>query len=535
MEERGIPGRDLMANAAAAVVRTLHRDFGVALRGKVGILCGGGNNGGDGLVAARLLRAQGADVAVWIFAPPERLQGDAAEAFAAWRDGQPAAPVFVADEDAWAGQRSAVLGCSLLVDALFGTGLLRPLRGFVREAVLDLNRLYKGPIVAVDVPSGLGSDAGGPAEGEEAVVLRAQETVTFAAPKLGLMLSRHAGAVGRLEVEPIGIPEELLDAAGCGARMSTAADLAPFLAPRKPDSHKGNYGHVLMIAGSLGKSGAAVLASLAALRSGAGLVTAAVPRSILPLVAAGAPELMTEPMPESKAGTLTLAGIEPKVFQNVLRVATVIGLGPGLGNTPEVADFVRLLVSAVGVPCVLDADGLNAFGSKRDDLRFRAGGVLTPHPGEMARLFGVSTATVQGRRRYYAERLAGETGTIVVLKGYRTLVADPDSHLFVNPTGNPGMATGGTGDVLTGMIAGWLAQFPTAPRLAAVAAAVYLHGAAGDAAARRQSEIALIASDVIASLPGVLAELRGVGGKAAGNGVPAARAEATNAGGYAGV
>jgi len=260
------------------------------------------------------------------------------------------------------------------------------------------------------------------------------------------------------------------------------------------------------VAGSLGKSGAAALVGTAALRMGAGLVTVAVPGSVLPLVAAAQPELMTEPLPETPAGTLSGADATPALLEALLRPATVLAVGPGLTSVPEAAAFVRQLVAAVRVPCVLDADGLNAFVHRRAELRL-PGGVLTPHPGEMARLFDTSTAEVQSRRQYYAQRLAAETGAIAVLKGQFSLIADPDGGVFINPSGNPGMATAGSGDVLTGLLAGLVAQFPAAPRLQTAAAAVYFHGRAGDLAAAHQGEMSLIARDLLAALPQALREV----------------------------
>lgn len=507
MEDRGVPGSALMAAAAAAVVARLEVDYPAALAGRIFVLCGGGNNGGDGLVVARLLRARGVEAEALLFADPVRLTGDAAAAAAALRETEATQPHAVNDAADWEARRAAVLSCQLIVDALFGTGLLRPVRGWLAQVMGDLNRGFKGPVLAVDIPSGLSADAQGATEEEDAAVLRAHATVTFAAPKLGHYLSRHSAAVGRLSVAPIGIPEDLLGRSGCAARVVATENCAPFLLPRPREAHKGDFGHVLVVAGSLGKSGAAVLASTAALRMGAGLVTAAVPRSILPMVAGARAELMTEALPETKFGALTQAGLDPAVFLHLLRPASVLALGPGLGQARETAEFVRFLVTAAKIPCVLDADGLNAFAGRRAELRLPAGGVLTPHPGEMGRLFQVSAAQVQERRRYYTERLAAETGAVALLKGQATLLADPGGSLFVNPSGNPGMATAGSGDVLTGLTAGLLAQFPAAPRLLAAAAAAYMHGLAGDAAAAALGEMPMLAGDILQYLPAVLQSL----------------------------
>jgi ADP-dependent NAD(P)H-hydrate dehydratase / NAD(P)H-hydrate epimerase len=344
----------------------------------------------------------------------------------------------------------------------------------------------------------MSADGEGPADAPDAAILRARATVTFTAPKRGHYLSRHAASVGALSVAPIGTPDAVLAASGVRLRVTSAADVRPFVAPRPADSHKGRYGHVLVVAGSRGKSGAAVLASTAALRIGAGLVTAAVPASVLPIAASARPELMTEPLPETETGALD--ALSPECIAALLAPATVLALGPGLGQAEPTAASIRALVAAAPACCVLDADGLNAFVGRRSGLRLAAG-VLTPHPGEMARLFAVSTEEVQSRRLYYAQRLAAESGAIAVLKGHFTLVADPGGDVFINPCDTPGMATAGSGDVLTGIIAGLVAQYPAAPRLAVVAAAVYLHGAAGVWAAARQGEMGLIAGDIIAALP----------------------------------
>lgn len=501
--DQGMAGSELMERAAAGLEAVLDRDFPRALAGRIGILCGGGNNGGDGLTLARRLRARHVEVLCLLFAPAPRLRGEAAAALAQLAS----PPIAVADAADWAGQRTAVLESDLIVDALFGTGLLRPVQGWPRQVIEEVNRHYHGPVLAADLPSGMSADGEGMAEAGGAAVMRATATVTFTAPKRGCYLSRFREAVGRLEVAPIGSPEELIAACAPHLRVTTPADCRPFLRARARDSHKGQFGHVLVVGGSLGKSGAVALAATAALRSGAGLVTAAVPVSILPLVAGTRPELMTEPLPQTAAGTADFAALPPEALERLLRPATVLAVGPGLSLAPESAALARHLTLDGGRPVVLDADGLNAFAGRRAELRL-PGGVLTPHPGEMARLFGIDAAAVQSRRLYYAQRLAAESGAVVVLKGEFSLVADPDGSVFINPTGNAGMATGGAGDVLTGIIAGLMAQFASAPRLEVVAAAVYLHGRAGDAAAARSGEMSLIAGDITASLPAAIMETR---------------------------
>jgi hydroxyethylthiazole kinase-like uncharacterized protein yjeF len=497
-------GQALMAAAARAAEQRLEAEFPSALAGRIAILCGGGNNGGDGLVLAARLHARGIDVLPLLFATPKRLKGEAAAAYAAC---QPR-PTVVADAAAWQSRRDEVLASTLIVDALFGTGLFRPLDGWLRQVVLDLNQHFPGPVFALDLPSGLSADAVGLAESPDAAVLRATATVTFTAPKPGLYLSRHAAAAGRISVVPIGTPDAIIAAAGSCLRVASAAGCRPFLSPRPHAAFKNNFGHVLVVAGSLGKSGAAVLASTAALRMGAGLVTAAVPRDILPIVAAARPELMTQPLPESATGATPDSALE-FTLAAMLRPATVLAVGPGLGTSPATRALVEATLAAARVPVVVDADGLNLFAGRVPDLRrmlAKTSATLTPHPGEMARLFGASTAEVESRRLYYVQRLAAETGAIALLKGHRTLVADPAGNAVINTSGNPGMATAGSGDVLCGFIAGLLAQFPVRP-LDAAAAAVYLHGRAGDAAAARLGEMSLLAGDLIAALPRALRQV----------------------------
>lgn len=498
----GTPGQQLMDNAAAAVVRLLERDYADALRAPIAVLAGPGNNGGDGLCAAAILRSAGRTVHVAALAPvrPEwagTVTGDSSL-------------TIVATPEAWQAWCDARLAhCQLLLDALFGVGLIRPLEGLPRQMVDDVNSRFPGIVVAVDMPSGLAADASLPwpaAPTRDLPVMRAARTVTFTAPKRGQFLDPRADAVGRLRVEPIGTADSLLTAAECGARLATPALCRRLLAPRSRAAHKGDFGHVLVVGGSLGKSGAAALAATAALRMGAGLVTAAVPRSVLPLVAAARPEIMTEPLAEDAGGAL--AGWDAPRMTALLRAATVLAIGPGLGAAEPARELARHLVQSARVPVVLDADGLNAYAGRRRELAGSRPLTLTPHPGEMARLFAVETAAVVQRPLYFAQRLAAEAGAVVVLKLHRSIVAAPDGAFFVNSSGNPGMATGGSGDVLTGFVAGLIAQHASAPLADTVAAAVYLHGRAGDAAAAARGEMSLLAGDLLDFLPAALGAVR---------------------------
>lgn len=504
-----IPGSRLMANAAAAVVQVLERDFASSLRGPLLVVCGRGNNGGDGLVVTRLLAARGVQAQAVLLGAPESLQGDAAEAWQALVAAAPQCAGVAEDSAAWSRWRQRLAGATLVLDAIFGTGLEAPLRGLAAAVIADANELASPAArIAVDLPSGL------PADGEFAAqwpqwdwgsVFRAAATITFAAPKLGQLTPRGAAYCGRLYIMPIGTPPPLLADPALAVELTTAAAIRRLAAPRSPDSHKGSFGHVLIVGGSLGKSGAVAMAAEAALRSGAGLVTAAVPRSVQALVAAYRPEIMTEALAESSDGTLASSVASPDQFRSLAAGKTVLALGPGLSTHPEAAAAARGLIAATSLPWVLDADGLNAFAQHRDALRAgAAGGVVTPHPGEMARLMNLSTAAVQMRRLPLALELARASGAVVLLKGYRTVIAAPSGRAWINPTGNPGMATGGSGDSLTGIVAGLLAQFSGQDLGLLAAAAAYLHGLAGDFAAATLGQMPLCATDITAHLPAAL-------------------------------
>jgi len=536
-ERLGLGGLVLMENAALGVVDAIGSRYPDAE--SAAIFCGPGNNGGDGLAVARQLATRGYAVEVFLADGGRPLAGDAAVQLEICRRlglsihslapetpdelQAAAAPLELADALAAAGQHD------LVIDALFGTGLARPLTGLFARLVEGLNELPR-PRVAVDIPSGLsGSRAALPGPH-----LRADLTVTFAAPKVAHVFPPAADAVGELVVTDLGFPPHLVDAAEGDLHLLVGEELSGLLAPRARDSHKGVFGHLLLVAGSLGKAGAAVLAARArdshkgvfghlllvagslgkagaavlaaraAVRAGAGLVTAAVPEPILAILQLGSVESMGVPLPAGASGGLAAAAVEL-----VLAVAagkSALALGPGLGQEAETAAAIRRLVAAVELPLALDADGLNAFAGRAEELAGRrAPTVLTPHPGELGRLLGIPTGEVQADRPAAARRAAALTGAIVVLKGSLTLIAAPGGGLYVNPTGNPGMASGGTGDVLTGILGGLLAQ--RLEPLDAACLAVYLHGLAGDLALDRLGGPSLAAADLIASLPAALADL----------------------------
>jgi hydroxyethylthiazole kinase-like uncharacterized protein yjeF len=505
IDEIGLPGPVLMENAGAAVARLVKERFPQARR--VVVLCGRGNNGGDGFVAARRL---GARAEALLLGARDGVEGDArTHLLACERSG--GRVIELAGREAWAGAVSRIEDADLLVDAVLGTGLRSAPTGLAAEAILVIVRRFEAgvPVVAVDLPSGLPSDGGA----VDWPAARATVTVTFAAPKRGHVLPPACDHVGELVVADIGIPAECLAAAGPSLFLLEDADAAEAFPLRRRGAHKGDFGHLLVVAGSLGKTGAAVLAAGGALRAGAGLVTVATPEPCLSVVAAARAEVMTEPLPATPGGGLDDASL-PRLLDLAAERDAVV-LGPGLGQDPKTRALVRAFVRACPVPMVIDADGLNALapaggeGSALDVLRRETATVLTPHPGEMARLVGRRTVEVQRERPETAAALARETGAVVVLKGERTLVAEPSGRAAVAATGNPGMATGGTGDVLAGVVGSLLARHGA---LLSATAAVVVHGRAGDLAARERGEEGLTAGDVVEALPSAIESVRRLAG-----------------------
>jgi hydroxyethylthiazole kinase-like uncharacterized protein yjeF len=497
-ERYGIPSLTLMENAGRGFVEFLEERFAPLWEHRIVILCGKGNNGGDGMVVARLLRDRGLHPAVLLLADPEGLKGDARVNWE--RLAASGAPEVVADPAAWANRLPDIQDATLLVDALFGTGLTKPLEGFFAEVVRDINAKFpRARIVAVDLPSGISADSGD-LIGE---CVRAQASVTFTAPKLAHVFPPACELVGEWRVKGIGTPSEALENdLELLLDLTSREELGWLAARRKIDAHKGNFGHVLILAGSIGKTGAAAMAALAALRAGAGLATVATAKSALPIIASLGMEFMTEPLPETDVGSISLRAFDYGRLDQLVEGKDVLAVGPGIGTARETAEFVRAVVNRYPAPVVLDADGLNAFAGCIESLRAEGRvRVLTPHPGEMARLTGMKTAEILARRIDVARDFARNHQVTLVLKGSRTLTVAPDGNVCVNPTGNPGMATGGTGDVLTGLIAGLLAQYPKRPASQVVAAAVFLHGLAGDLGTQEIGEASLIAGDLLDYLP----------------------------------
>jgi NAD(P)H-hydrate epimerase len=502
-ERFGVPSLTLMENAGSAVARFVLSEYPQAER--VGILCGKGNNGGDGFVVARKLVEAGRAVRVLLLSDPEELRGDAAAMFQKMQL-QPLkiAPLIVREASELDSSDAAeIFAADVIVDAILGTGFRPPVSPLYAAAITRMN-LAAASIVAVDIPSGADSDAMRPASStrDEA---RADAIVTFTASRPAHVFAALTG--GPAVISPIGSPPAAI-VSELGLHLSTPLDFAPLLAPRARDANKGNYGHVLVIGGSLGKAGAAAMAGFSALRAGAGLSTIATPTSVLATVAGFHPEVMTEPLAETKQGTISLRALGPGL--DALLERKTLAIGPGISRNSQTAKFVYEIVNrtAGDTPIVADADALNAFERVAHKLNGHGRTlVITPHPGEMSRLTGLSIAEIQANRLEVARNFASEHELIVVLKGHRTLIAAPDGTVWVNPTGNPGMATGGTGDVLTGMVAGLIAQHPQHP-LEATALAVYLHGLAGDLAGESVGENSLVATDLVRFLPQAFAEMR---------------------------
>lgn len=497
IEEIGIPSIVLMENAGRQVVAAMEAMFDDLASLHVAVLCGRGNNGGDGFVVARTLAHHGVSVSTFLVGAADDVTGDArVNLDVLLRLGHPV--VEIRDAAAWELHGSEVRRADVLVDALFGTGLRAPLSGLFETIVADINASDL-VVVAIDLPSGLSADTPEPI----GPCIDATLTVTLGAPKLPLVLPPGEAHCGDIVIADIGLPDAVIESVdGPHIELLTRPAMRALVEPRPPDSHKGDYGHVFVAAGGPGRTGAAHLAAMGALRSGAGLLTIATPRSCQPILAAMAPEYMTVGLPESEHG------LAPEALDVLLAsAADVIVAGPGLGTAAGTVAVVRGLLERAGVPLVLDADALNAFAQAPELLVGPEGRdvIITPHPGEMARLAGVTAAEVQANRIEIARNFAEARGLYVVLKGHRTLIATPEGRVYVNPTGNPGMATGGMGDVLAGMIGAWVAQLLDAE--AACRLAVYLHGLAGDLAESSEGEVALSPRDLLDHLGEAVLEL----------------------------
>ena len=496
IETYRIPGIVLMENAGRGAAEALFNAFPDILKKRVAIIAGKGNNGGDGFVIGRYLLNRGIPVKAFLLADPKTLRGDAETAFQIFLRMKGEVIPVPSFKDYQKVKRD-LEKFDLLIDAIFGTGLDAEVRGYYREVIDHLNTLQK-PMVAVDIPSGLDANTGRPL----GTAIRATFTVTFGLPKVGHLISPGIHYVGVLKVVDICIPGRLVDEEKIQTYLVEGEDIRKRLSvPRRPDTHKGDYGHLLVIAGSVGKTGAAAMACEAALRMGAGLVTLAIPKSLNAIMEVKLTEVMTEPLPETPKQTLGL-----RAFNSILRLCEnkdAVIIGPGVGTLKETQTLVLKLLKALNLPIVLDADGLTALATQPKTLpAANPSIILTPHPGEMARLTGSTAKEVQEDRIGVSRRFSQSQHVHLILKGHRTLTATPKGEIFINPTGNPGMASGGTGDVLTGMIGGLICQgFDI---LSSLQTAVYLHGLAGDEVAREKGEKSLVATDLIQKIPALL-------------------------------
>ncbi len=520
IEGIGIPGIVLMETAGSAIVRAIERHYPTCQR--IGIFAGKGNNGGDGIVIARQLAHIGRDVHLFLVSPQESFTGEAqtnlqiAKRLTASFGLQAAPKSGLQIEEILTGTGfygtgtvpTTLASCELLIDAILGTGLRGAVRDPIATIINAINRLPT-PVLSVDLPSGLDADTGHPL----GTCIQADRTVTIGLPKRGLLMHPGAELTGKLEIADIGFPAQVVDAQDIKVNWTSATQAAQWMPPRPLSSHKGSYGRVLVVAGSTGMTGAAALASEAALRAGAGLVTLATPKHLNPILEGLLPEVMTLPLPETDAGSLAVSATST-LLEFAEKTKSILAIGPGLSQHPETVSFVHHLIRenrehGLDLRMVIDADGLNALAQDRETLSLlKSETVLTPHPGEMARLTNTAVPTLEKDRIRTVQQFASEHGVTLVFKGAPTVTGTPNGNLWVNSTGNPGMATGGMGDVLTGIIAGLMAQGISSESAAALG--VYLHGLAGDIATETSGMHGLIASDVLKTVPQAISSLTGL-------------------------
>lgn len=496
IESFGIPGRVLMENAGRGAADFFLSKYPAMTHLKVGIVAGRGNNGGDGFVIARYLDHQRVDVTVYLLTEPSRLTGDAAANFELLAP-LGVAVIVVPQVEIFDHAKDSMRAKDLWIDAMLGTGLNSDVRGFYREVIDFINSLNK-PVLSVDIPSGLNADSGQPC----GTSIRASATATFAFAKIGHYQYPGATLSGEVDVVDIGIPPHIAEEVGPRQYLLTPTAIRDTIEPRSQITHKGRTGHVLILAGSPGKTGAAAMTATAAMRAGAGLVTLAVPKSLEPIAAAQSLEVMTAALPETK--DMVLGDTATETIFRLADGKRCLALGPGMGQSDETRTLLYQLIAQCRLPMVIDADGLNNLVGSTDKLQHCIEPVvITPHPGEMARLAETSVKAVQENRLNCAREFSQAFGVHVVLKGAGTVIAHPDGFAFINPTGNPGMASGGMGDVLTGLIAGFIAQGYAVE--SACHMGVYLHGAAADTLARQKGPWGYLASELMERIP---AEIR---------------------------
>lgn len=498
IQDLGIPGVVLMENAARGATRIFMDHFEPSKDAHVVILCGGGNNGGDGYVMARYLTEAGAAVTVIVLSELKKISGDARINLDVIQR-MNIEVLEIPDAKKWVKGRRMVRACDAIIDGILGTGLNSPVKGFYRKVIEEVNSLDK-PVMSVDIPSGLNADTGQ----IMGVAMKADLTVTFGFPKIGQLVFPGAEVVGRLARVDIGIPESIGRQIPESAMMSEPDDFHLLLSAEGQDIHKGSRGHLLVLAGSTGKTGAATLTALGALRAGAGLVTLGVPKTLNSILEGKLTEAMTVPLPETTEGSLSLRA--EKEINILMEGKTALALGPGLSTHPETTALVRNVVKKCRVPMVIDADGLNALS---EDLRVLAdckgGAILTPHPGEMGRLTGLKISGIQDDRVGTAHRFVEKYGCHLILKGARTLIVEPGGTIYVNPTGNPALSSGGSGDVLTGLLGGFLAR--RWPMKEAGITAAYLHGLAADYLAEDMGQTGVLAGELLDVFPELMRSL----------------------------
>ncbi|MFH1481707.1 MAG: NAD(P)H-hydrate dehydratase, partial [Pseudomonadota bacterium] len=498
IQELGIPGVVLMENAARGATRLFMDHFSPRGGAHVVVLCGPGNNGGDGYVMARYLHEAGLKITVLVLSRLASISGDALTNLDIIRR-MNLEIKEVPDPEQWERCRQIMDECHYIIDGILGTGLNSPVRGFYRHVIEEANSMRK-PIMAIDIPSGVHADTGQ----IMGTAIEAGLTVTFGFPKPGQLIFPGAGLVGRLTSVDIGIPEIIANRIPARYHMMEPIDFTNMSWSEKQDIHKGNRGHLLVLAGSTGKTGAATLTALGALRAGAGLVTVGVPKSLNPILENKLTEAMTVPLPETPEGSLSLAA--ENEIGILMDGKTALAIGPGISTHEETVSLIRHIIKKCPLPMVIDADGLNALSGEMGSLAHCKGRVvLTPHPGEMGRLTGMTTAAIQADRIGIATRFAGEHGCCLVLKGAGTLVAEPEGRIYINPTGNPALSSGGSGDVLTGFIGGFLAR--RWPLVKAALGGVYLHGIAADLLAEEMGETGVLAGELHGMLPGIMHSL----------------------------
>ncbi|MEW6409960.1 MAG: NAD(P)H-hydrate dehydratase [Nitrospirota bacterium] len=499
-KELGILGVVLMENAGRCVVTETERRYGCLEGKRLCIVSGKGNNGGDGFVVARHATNRGAAVSVFIVGEKDDIKGDARiNLEILLRSGIPVSELR--DKKELRELRRILSTCNIVIDALLGTGLSSSVKGLHKEVIDAINSSAK-PVVSVDIPSGISSDTGEILG--NAVV--ADMTVTAGLPKRGLLLYPGAKNAGVVKIADIGIPKSFLNNDSIKTNLITLEQVKKMIPRREPDVHKGSIGHLLVIAGSVGKTGAACMTAMASLRVGTGLVTLASPASVNDILETKLTEIMTLPLPETDDQTISPYALEE--IERILPKMSTIAIGPGLSMNRETLSFIRDVVGESTVPVIIDADGVNAFAGNLEALKgLRSKVVFTPHPGEMARLLGITAKEVQRNRIEVVQSFATAHRVHIALKGARTVISDPGGNVYINPTGNPGMATGGTGDILTGMIAGFVAQ--GMELLSSIILGVYLHGLAGDMAAMEYTEMGLIATDLIEKIPEAIKVVRG--------------------------